>query len=409
MKTDWIRFLADTERSYADEMRTYLKKDLGVHASIIDSQIYYGCLCGLYREANSDFADMHAYWNHPQFPHGGWNNNDFTIDNTCMVSDLAAGNGGTFRKAADNRVAGKPYTISEYQETAPCEYQSEALPLIATYAARQDYDMFCLFDYGSYGASSTNDAYEPFFGIAENTAKLAFLPAAAEIFRAGGFAPAGSTTTLHLPQDALFQAADIHEMWKRALTGASPDLTSSRLAVTVDPNATASTVTRTTARRPDTSSIRIVKTSSGAEYLATDPRSQAASGFVGGQTVTLGPAKFVFPTFGNNFASLTLTAMDGQKTQNSGKLLLAIIGKCENTGMVWNAARTNVDGHWGTGPVLAEAIPATVTIQTSGARRIWALDTTGKRKTAVPVTYSGGAVTFRTDPQYGTVWYEIGK
>ena len=32
---DWITFLAATEQSYADEMRSYLKNDLHVHANII--------------------------------------------------------------------------------------------------------------------------------------------------------------------------------------------------------------------------------------------------------------------------------------------------------------------------------------------------------------------------------------
>ena len=66
---DWIAFLADTERAYADEMRAYLKNDLHVHANVICSQISWGGLTGLGREANMDFADNHAYWQHPSFPH----------------------------------------------------------------------------------------------------------------------------------------------------------------------------------------------------------------------------------------------------------------------------------------------------------------------------------------------------
>ncbi len=97
---DWISFLADTERSYAEEMRGYLKNDLHVHANVICSQISWGGLTGLNREANMDFADNHAYWQHPSFPHKAWDANDWNIPNTPMVADLANGGGGTLRDLA---------------------------------------------------------------------------------------------------------------------------------------------------------------------------------------------------------------------------------------------------------------------------------------------------------------------
>ncbi|MDR3707303.1 MAG: beta-galactosidase [Capsulimonadaceae bacterium] len=66
-RADWRMFLVDSECRYANEMRGYLRKDLRVHANIVDTQISYGGFSGFKREAESDIADNHAYWQHPTF------------------------------------------------------------------------------------------------------------------------------------------------------------------------------------------------------------------------------------------------------------------------------------------------------------------------------------------------------
>jgi hypothetical protein len=63
---------------------------------------------------------------------------------------------------------------------------------------------------------------------------------------------------------------------------------------------------------------------------------------------------------------------------------------------------------WGKGPVRAEGIPATLTLQTAARRvRVHALDTTGKRREAIPTRLDNGRATFRIGPQRRTLWYEI--
>lgn len=407
-RADWIAFLIDTERAYADEMRNYLRQDLGVRAPITCSQIYYGGISGLYREIGSDFRDMHAYWNHPTFAPGvGWSMTKFHVDNTCMITDLQQGKGGTFRKMALSRVEGQPYTVSEYNETFPSDYQSEAIPVLATYAAQQDWDAIYLFDYGNYGHEYKNDTADPFFGIALNPAKMAYMPAAAAIFRGTAFEPAVGTTTLHLGQAALFSGSNIESWWSKAGGGKEPDLISDRLSVVVNAAGTEASVSRYRGAEPVASSIQVINTPSGAQYLAKGSGSQVASGYLGGQKVDLGAASFVFPTFGNNFATLTLTAMDGKVNAQSERLLLTVMGKSENTGQNWNADRTGIGDSWGQGPVLAEAISVNASIRVDGPRQVWALDTTGHRRTLVPSKVENGTLSFQLNPDFGTVWYEI--
>ena len=154
--------------------------------------------------------------------------------------------------------------------------------------------------------------------------------------------------------------------------------------------------------------VAVGKTSAGALYMANAPAAQAVAGFVGGQTVTLGQNTLTFPAFGNNFAAMTLTAMDQKPLAQSRRMLLTLVGKVENQGMGWNADRTSVGDQWGHGPTVAEGIPATVTLKTDAARHVWALDGTGKRVGDVPATFANGTLTFTVGPQFKTLWYEVG-
>ena len=123
----------------------------------------------------------------------------------------------------------------------------------------------------------------------------------------------------------------------------------------------------------------------------------------------MGDDTLTFPAFGNNFAAVTLTAMDGKPTAQSKRLLLTMAGKVENQDMGWNADRTSVGNQWGHGPTVAEGIPATVKLKTDGPRTVWALDGTGKHAERVPAAYANGTLTFTVGPQFKTLWYGIEK
>ncbi len=408
-QADWLAFLADTELAYANEMR-YLRDTLHVKANVICSQISWGGLTGLRREAGSDFADNHAYWQHPDFPHQGWDPKDWTIPNTPMVTNLANGGGGTFKDLAENRVAGKPYSISEYNHAAPNDYRAETLPLIASFAAFQNWDMLYLFDYGGYGNNydngSHNNRIANFFDSSNDPAKAAFLPAAALIFRAGGIPAAASGDTLLNP--AAEGALKAGDAWKPRTV----PFFANRVALAPKRPADAPDKTLLIAEPRSATPPRVLsvsKTSAGGQYRAVSSEAATVVGFVGGQTVTLGGDTLTFPAFGNNFAAVTLTPTDGKPLAQSRRLLLTLAGKVENQGMGWNATRTSVGDQWGHGPTVAEGIPAAVTLKTSIARHAWALDGTGKRIQQVPAASANGALTFTVGPQYKTLWYEVGE
>ncbi|MDR3710741.1 MAG: hypothetical protein P4L33_20775 [Capsulimonadaceae bacterium] len=404
---DWIQFLADTERSYADEMRAFLHHDLGVKSCIIESQVNYGGLSGMAREADSDFTDAHAYWQHPEFPGTSWDPDNWFVKGTPMVQALADGQWSTLETLACNRVAGKPFTVSEYSEPAPNDYQAEMMPIIASYAALQDWDMIYLFEYGGYSAKQPQDRIQGFFSVAQNPAKETFFPSAALIFRSNGMPPLASTTTLSVAPKSIDRAGDALNEWSVANGGRPEDLFAARLQTRVASKAALSSIARTKFSDANHSSVRIQRGGNGAIYVSSSDKAISAAGFFGGQTIELGPAAFAFPSFGNNFGAFTLVTLDGKPIASSNHELLTITGKAENLDMGWNANRTSVGSRWGRGPVQAEGIPVMLTLPRPGLR-VWALSTTGERTSEVPIVQTDGKAVATLGPQYRTVWYDIG-
>jgi hypothetical protein len=408
-RTDWNHFLADLDTSYSNSMRAYLRDTLHVHGNIVDTQMEYGDLTSFQREKGSDFADNHAYWQHPSFPGKPWDPGDWTIKNTPMSDSLASGDGGTLFGLAAYRPVDMPYTVTEYNHPAPSEYREEMFPEISTFAAAQDWDAFFEFDYGVYGEGNSNKdgRIQGFFGMTGDPSKEAFLSSAALIFRAQELLPFPVVKTLHLDPSVQYSGKSAETIWRDTLGNVLPDIFSQRLSVVVDNHAEENSVTTVgTASSADTD-IKALTESSGSCYLAVGVGAVAAAGYLGNGTVSLGYAQFTFPHFGNNFAALTLCTLDRTAINQSKRLLLTIVGRAENSGMVWNDARTTVERNWGTGPVNAEGIPATIVLTTLAEKHVWALDTTGARTTELAHTYTDSKETFVIGPEYKTVWYEI--
>lgn len=407
---DFVAFKAETERAYVREMVRYLKQDLGVEANIVDTQASYGGLGGIYREATlCDYVDMHSYWQHPVFPNRPWDPKDWRIGNTPMVRESS---GGTMTRLASHRVAGKPYTVSEYDHSAPSEYSAEMFPLYASFAAFQDWDGIYQFCYGT-----TEEArIDNYFGLRNHPAKMCFLPAAAVMFRLGAVSPANTRVTLTVPEEAIVPhmaagsgAADA--AWGKANIPTTAALVHG-VQVQIAPGGgdiTASGKVDVPAglRKSDTGEI-VWDTSDPqqATFVVTAPAARAAVGYVAERELRLGDVTVRFGKTSNNFASLTLVALDAKPIAESKRLLLTVAGRVENTGMVWNEQRNSVSNQWGKAPTVVEGIPVEVTLPGSIAKAS-ALDGTGVPTKDVPASSRGGATMLQLGPQWRTVWYYI--
>jgi hypothetical protein len=411
---DWLNFLMEVEAKFMTTMYDFLKKEVGLKAMVSGSQANFGGLGGALRESRLDFVDAHAYWQHPEFPRQPWDVKDWRIGNTAMVRDK---NGGELSSLAQFRVANKPYTVSEYNHPAPNDYRAECVPMLAAFAAFQDWDGFYLFDYNADRTAYDSDRVKNFFSVDSDPARMALLPAAALLFCRNDMALAKNELRLRVPLESVAGQMLKSGRWNVGVWSAAglsrADALTQRLSLNFagkpSGGASASRPPENIVNaRPTTNAISWETNTEKPVFSADSPFSKVMVGFLGGQSVAVGNWLVRAGETPHNFAALTLSALDSQPIEQSRSLLLTAVGRVENIGMGWNADRTSVGDQWGTGPVQCEGISALVTLPSRATSvTVYALDGTGKRKTKVESKLSEGTLTFTIGPAYQTLWYEI--
>ena len=400
---DYAQFLLETEKAFSDGMRSFLLNDLGIRANLIDTQVAWGGLTSLVRESNMEFADNHAYWQHPNFLSKSWDPKNWVIQNQAMVN-LMDSSCGELGRLAKERVIGKPYSISEYNHPAPNEYRAEMMPLLSTFAAAQDWDIFYTFDYGNTGTGQLNDQIQGFFDTAIDPTKVGFFPAAALAFRKGLVPKLSDQTTLVLPTVPWLPLFTASAAWSKT----EPNPLVSRIGVSQSGEAGAEqSVVRRSVEEGGTSILSVSRTLKGAVYLVDGETIKSIVGFAGGREIACKDATFIFDDSFNSFVSVMMTSKDSKPLTDSTSTLLTLIDNAENPGMKWNAAHTSVSDQWGHGPVEALGISCSVKLKSNLARKVWALDATGKRVREVNSKYDNGSLTFQVDSTYKTIWFEI--
>ena len=397
---DYVTFLAETEAKFSNRMRGYLRDTLGFKGTnIIDTQISWGSLTSLYREQAMEFADNHAYWNHPAFLKGDWSPTDYRVDRKPLVNELERG-GGTLQDLALFRVVTKPYSISEYNHPAPSDFQAEMMPLYSTYAAFQDWDIIYTFAWDATGTGVKNDAYNNYFDTGKNPAKTALFPAAALIFRQGLVAPASVSAVLTVKYPYWSTYYRPTDAW--SATGKPVPFMTHRLGVKAGENNQIDVE-----NRPAASPISLRGQPGQRFVVSRTEKSVSITGFIGGQQISADPVQVKFGTFGFNFGTLMVTPVDSKPIFDSKRILVSSLSRVENTDMQWNAARDSVSDKWGVGPTRFEFVPATIKVATSAARRVYALDATGKRRTLIKSSWINRQTVFTTAASDKTCWYEI--
>ena len=415
---DFIDFLWDTEHEYWLGMYRFLKEDLKVQSLVSGTQLSYS---PVHIQAKLDYIDAHSYWEHPHFPNRPWDGNDWYVRNIALVNSP----GGTLASLAERRVAGLPYTVSEYNHPAPNSYAAEGFPMIAAMAAFQDWDGVYSFTY------SHSREFEPrkissYFNILSDPTKLVHMPACAALFLRGDVAPA--RRTVHVPLPAEAERRKMHETgtpWKLTAENFGVDRNVSLLhRLDFDIQKTVSrgshksspdapTITPDTAQfKSDTNQIHWDVSKAGAGYLSVDTEhTKLFTGFVAGRTFQFGDVKLSLGPTRNDWATISMVCLDGDGFNRPGRILIAATGLAENTGAKLEDLgdnRVTLRRQWGTEPSLCEGIPATIVLPVSADRvRVYPLDESGARRSPISCTVQGNAAQLELSPKHHTLWYEV--
>ena len=125
-------------------------------------------------------------------------------------------------------------------------------------------------------------------------------------------------------------------------------------------------------------------------------------GYMGDNGVSFGDFKVEAD---NEKAAITLISRDGKNIENSEKILLAVIGSCLNSDMVWE---DNTLTHPGNGPTVIEKITGKVYIRSSKDKcAAFALNSDGTRAEPLTVTKNSGGFCVDITAKTTTIYYEL--
>ena len=385
-RRDARQFMADTEKDFIRELKGFLKRDLGVRVPITASQITYH---GAEIVAETcDYADIHAYWEHPHFPGRPWDPANWTIRNTPMELLPDA---DSLLNRAPWRLLDRPFTISEWNIPDPNDYAASTLPFAAMVAAMQDWDGVFFFDYHSSREGWNTDRMRGYFSLNGQPVKLALLSACANLYRRGDLKPLSNVAAGTLRKMVPATLGLAHRI------GIDPK---------ADPPAPLHEPAGKRLESPDGRVVWDARDRSRAHVLINTPNSRAVWGLVGEQTFDLGGIQLSLGPTDHNYAAIVFTSLDGAPLEKAGRILLTAVGSAENKGVVWNDARTSVGNKWGTSPTLVNGIPAEIKLPFR-VKQVQALDGRGQPQAAVPVRVDGNASRFTIGAEHRTLWYEI--
>ena len=188
---DWIEFLIDIERKYFVGMYHYLKDELGVKVPISGTQLNFG---STRVQAELDYCDNHAYWNHPSWTSKQWDSVGWYVRNRALVNSADT---EIFGHLATARVAGKPYTISEYNHPYPNQYAGEGLPMLAAFGRFQGWNGIFQYTY-AHKVDAEPDKLTGYFDMDVHAIQLVHSPACSAVFARDFITPQPGTFALPL-------------------------------------------------------------------------------------------------------------------------------------------------------------------------------------------------------------------
>ena len=399
-------FFVDVTKEYYREMIGHMR-ETGVKIPIAGTNWTRGGE-HLSSQVVADFTDSHAYWYS-----WSWKMNDKAFQNDQMTGSM----NNMLPSLAFNRVAGRPFFVSEWDNPWPNEWRAESSLLLAAVASLQGWGGFAIHTYryskdenvDMIGKPITSDAIGGVyyrggvFDTFNDPAKFGLFYHAALILRRGDVKPAVKTVTVKI--DDLSISPDIKAL---QLT---PE--QNRIEMVLPDG----TVKSDMVVRPDKA---IVNTESGEVLSDTrelyrnlkkkfgwidTPNTKAVYGLLGKEgNIELTNLKINVKT---DFATVALSTLTTEPLKSSTNLLLTAVGRADNTNSKYNEDHTK-QLEVGKGPIQVEIIEATIEIETDKRNlRVMAINPQGFIIGYIPSEYKDGMFRFEIGKEYQSMYYLI--
>jgi hypothetical protein len=301
---DYMLFLADRDRYYLDRMLAAVRGSAGV-VPVAGTQMGFGGLLNLDSHAGLDYQDHHFYIDHYNFPHQPWDARDWRIrDSSSVGSGLSV-----FLNIAAAREAGRPYTVSEFNQPWPNRQAAEIDPTLAAFGAFQDWDAIVHFAYSH--SRGWENPVPSGFDVNSDWTKWPNIGQSAWLFRTG-VTPGKTPVRVPVSRAMRLEFTKARRMSQVApflkAAGFDPAVALQHpVSIERRENADLSRLTAPASYRADTGELAYDEPNK----LFTIAASQAAGvfGFTGGRKVTAGAIDVELAPSARGFATILLTAL----------------------------------------------------------------------------------------------------
>jgi len=412
---DYLLFLVRSDRHYLRQMLGAVREATDRLVPVTGTQMGYGGLLNLDSHADLDYQDNHFYIDHYNFPQRAWDAHDWRIRDAS-----AAGTGlSSYLSMAAAREAGRPYTVSEFNQPWPNRHAAEIDPTLAAFAAFQDWDAVIHFAY-SHGRHWETQGPSG-FDINGDWTKYPNIGQAAWLFRSGaiqpGVIPVRIAVTREMQLEAGRKRAGNIGQYLASAAGYDPALALvHRVGLMKQQAANKPFPAVTAPYQSDTGEL----TYDPAQklYRIEAPQAAGVFGFLGPEKVKAGAIEVRLGAAEGGFACILATALDGKPLAQSGRLLISTPGY--TLGAKQKFVLYPGTGDWwtldpperaGAPPVSMARIESTVTLRTSARTlTVYPLDGAGARMQAladVKRVDGGFEIHLQADGQKFAPWYEV--
>ncbi|HNQ88185.1 MAG TPA: hypothetical protein PKM73_06205 [Verrucomicrobiota bacterium] len=435
---DCLRFFAETERDMIRRMKTFLRDELGCHALISNANSWTRFTTDQGARTTYDYVDDHFYVDHPQFLEGSWRLPS-RCPNTSPVADGAPGG----RSLAFTRLFDRPFTITEYNYSAPGRFRGVGGILTGALGALQDWDGIWRFAYSHSRDAMFTPSRLNYFDMACDPLGQAAERASLCLFLRGDLKPAPHRVAVVMTDADLAQppkkiptlAPRWHWLawvtrigthvvsapgtplphnlvlplgWKTPAAEYAPGkvLEADPYAIDDKTLAAAARERGVIGSANPTDPARKVYQSETGEIRIDAPRDQlvldtprTAGGYApAGSTIETHQGGVTIRTAVAD-ATVWVSALDTEPIHRSQRLLVTHLTDLQNTGIRYAEASRQTLLDWGSMPHLVRAGRATVSIalDTPSRYRVWALGPGGRRLAIVPSAAQGNRLEFTAD------------
>ncbi|GMV83947.1 MAG: hypothetical protein AMXMBFR7_51310 [Planctomycetota bacterium] len=435
---DLLAFLAFAEKDFFERMAKFVREDLGCKALLTNCNGWTTLTPDQIARDAYDYADDHFYIDHPEFIDKSWQ-----LPSRCGNSSPVAGGARGGRDRSFTRLFDKPFTISEYNYSAPGRFRGVGGILTGALGALQNWDVLWRFAYSHNRDSMFSPKAMDYFNMSADPLGQASERAAMLLYvRRDMKAAPHRVAVVMTPEDLERPAANAGNLaprwhWAAWVTQVGTDVVSDPaaklpydLTIPVGWNTPPERYTGSTIKAglsaygSDDAAIlealketvlpagnrtdpakKILESETG-ELLIDGPRDimvlntpRTAGGYApAGQTVdaALGGVKI---TMRESDATAWVSALDDAPIANSKRLLVTHLTDLQNTEIKYAERARQTLLAWGKLPHLVRTGQAEIRIKRSGAEelKVWALSTGGKRLAEVPSRLEGGELIFTAD------------